>query len=462
MGTDRNARVEKSTRPAEMPAVKTTIVGGRPPGCGKALGEIPRGIEVLVKKAVVDPAFREVLLARRAAAAEEIGLALAPQEAMMLNHVPAAQLEAIIARTKVDPSRWNAFLGKAAGVMLAALGASAVISESDAQISKGERPDMPPTASAPSKPASKPTSEPLSRGMRADTPLSADIAARLAERAEAASRPEALSGPGGGRAGAVSDGAGYGGMRVDRPPASQPASGPTSRPTSLPAPTGIRPDIPPGSAGKGGMRPDVPDQAQPLAPAPNAPAPQVFRGGMKVAGLVVGPVAPPPAPTSQSAQTQPAQAQPPGDQPERPENVMPVAGARAVPMPKPPPRLIGPPTLVDETPPSSQPASGPASKPASAPASQPALSAAEIDSLIKQLDDDSFSVREAAHKKLQAQGSAILPTLREALKNEKLSAEVRSRLETLVKSLVGASQPAPKRPDNIAPRRGMTVIDNTQ
>src|SRR5512140_2192715 len=89
-------------RSIEMPAVRTTIVGGRPPGCGKPLGDIPRGIAVLVKKASVDPTFRAPLLAQRAKAAGEIGLLLTPEETLMLNHVPAAQLEAIIARTSVD------------------------------------------------------------------------------------------------------------------------------------------------------------------------------------------------------------------------------------------------------------------------------------------------------------------------------------------------------------------------
>src|SRR5512137_1306017 len=103
-------------RDQEFPAVRTTIVGGRPPGSGQPLGAIPRGVEVLVKKASVDAAFRAVLLARRSAAAGEIGLALTPDEAMMLDIVPAAQLEAIISRTKVDPSKAPAFLGKAAAV----------------------------------------------------------------------------------------------------------------------------------------------------------------------------------------------------------------------------------------------------------------------------------------------------------------------------------------------------------
>ena len=86
---------------------------------------IPRGIEVLVKKASVHPAFRALLLERRAGAAKEIDLTLDPAEAAILDAIPAAQLEAIIARTTVDPVSRAAFLGKAAAVMIAALGAGA-------------------------------------------------------------------------------------------------------------------------------------------------------------------------------------------------------------------------------------------------------------------------------------------------------------------------------------------------
>jgi|GEM_PF-1218437 len=38
---------------SEQPAVRTTIVGERPPGPGKGVGSVPRGIKVLVKKAAV-------------------------------------------------------------------------------------------------------------------------------------------------------------------------------------------------------------------------------------------------------------------------------------------------------------------------------------------------------------------------------------------------------------------------
>ena len=104
-----------------------------------AHGGIPRGIEVLVKKASVDRDFREVLLTRRADAAREIDLELAPAEAMMLNAAPEAQLAAIIARTRVSPKHRPAFLGKVAIAMLAALGATVLGCKPEPQ-SRGIRP----------------------------------------------------------------------------------------------------------------------------------------------------------------------------------------------------------------------------------------------------------------------------------------------------------------------------------
>jgi hypothetical protein len=127
--------------PQEQPAVRTTIVGGRPPGSGKAVGNIPRGIEVLVKKAAVDPAFKALLLEKRAGAAESIGLRLDPTEVAMLTSIPEAQLSAIIAGTKVAPGIKKAFLGYAAAVMLAALGCDAGSAGSDEVVTKGIDPD---------------------------------------------------------------------------------------------------------------------------------------------------------------------------------------------------------------------------------------------------------------------------------------------------------------------------------
>ena len=81
---------------------------------------LPHGIEVLLKKASVDPGFRELLLAERSAAAGKIGLDLTPAEAAMIDSIPAAQLEASIDATKVEPSKAHIFKGTAAALMVAA------------------------------------------------------------------------------------------------------------------------------------------------------------------------------------------------------------------------------------------------------------------------------------------------------------------------------------------------------
>ncbi len=133
-----------SVRPSEQGAVFTTIVGGRPPGSGTEVGLIPRGIEVLIKKASVDEEFRAILLARRTDAAREIALQLADAEKAMLGSIPAAQLEAIISRTKVKPQNRRVFLGKVAAAMLAAVGVGAAGCENEPPTTKGVRPDKPP------------------------------------------------------------------------------------------------------------------------------------------------------------------------------------------------------------------------------------------------------------------------------------------------------------------------------
>ncbi|MFI5337683.1 MAG: hypothetical protein ACHQ5A_12920, partial [Opitutales bacterium] len=145
-------------RPQEQEAIRTTIVGGRPPGCGKAVGGVPRGIEVLVKKAAVDPEFRSLLLSERGQAARSIGLELSAAESMMLSAVPAAQLRSIIAATTVPPSHMPAFLGKVAAVMLAALGIVQAGCDDNKGKPAGIRPedqpkDNPAAANRPAEPA---------------------------------------------------------------------------------------------------------------------------------------------------------------------------------------------------------------------------------------------------------------------------------------------------------------------
>jgi hypothetical protein len=107
--------------------------------------EVPRGIEVLVKKAVVDPEFKGLLLAERSGAAAEIGLKLSDAEATMFDAVPAEQLEAIIGNTTVSPKIRPAFTGRVAAVMLAALGTALVgcHDEPTGPPTDGIRPDRP-------------------------------------------------------------------------------------------------------------------------------------------------------------------------------------------------------------------------------------------------------------------------------------------------------------------------------
>jgi hypothetical protein len=136
---------KKPGQPDEQEAVFTTIVGGRPPGSGTRVGAIPRGVEVLLKKASVDPAFRELLLKERGEAARRIDLELTDAEREMLAHIPAEQLEAIIRNTKVHPKHRAIFLGTAGALMVAAvIGLCSYTSQTFSRIeslTNGIRPD---------------------------------------------------------------------------------------------------------------------------------------------------------------------------------------------------------------------------------------------------------------------------------------------------------------------------------
>ena len=114
-------------KPQEKDAVFTTIVGGRPPGSGTNVSNIPRGIEVLVKKASVDKEFCKILLEKRAEAAVGIDLDLSEEEKAILRSIPKEQLEKIILETKVRPENKSIFLGNVGKIMLAAVAGFAVI-----------------------------------------------------------------------------------------------------------------------------------------------------------------------------------------------------------------------------------------------------------------------------------------------------------------------------------------------
>ena len=84
----------------------------------------PRGIEVLLKKATVDPKFRVLLLNDREEAARSIELDLDPMENAMLQAIPTDQLIAIIEKTEVPEPQRRVFLGTAAAILAALSGAA--------------------------------------------------------------------------------------------------------------------------------------------------------------------------------------------------------------------------------------------------------------------------------------------------------------------------------------------------
>jgi hypothetical protein len=134
---------------------------------------IPKGIEVLVKKAAVDSAFRTLLLNDRLAAAELIGLDLSESEVAVLVAIDVEQLEAIIERTAVPDRHRAVFLGKAAAAMLLALGLTALPScgPDTGPAPTGIRPGKDQNETVqPAQPASDDEDRPVTKGIRPDRP----------------------------------------------------------------------------------------------------------------------------------------------------------------------------------------------------------------------------------------------------------------------------------------------------
>ena len=222
---------QRPQEPVEQEAVRTTIVGGRPPGCGKGIGMIPRGIEVLVKKAAVDVEFRQLLLEKRSAAADAIGLILQPAEAMLLGQIPAAQLELIIASTYVEPTKIPTFLGRVAAAMILAISAGASVTMAqNIQIAKGVRNDRPPVAStAPATAPADANEGPTVYGWRAQA---SSTQPATAEGNAPLERPKIVEERIGARADVPAEVGANKGQRADMP---SPKPDPNAKPTSLPA-----------------------------------------------------------------------------------------------------------------------------------------------------------------------------------------------------------------------------------
>jgi hypothetical protein len=124
---------------------RTTIVGGRPPEAKGGLPPVPIGLERLLRLAATDAAFAAELVARRAEVAAAAGVELTRSEAAILVAIPAAQLEAMIARVPAPAPPRREFLQLAAASAVVALGGAALASCDACEMSRGVRPDVPPT-----------------------------------------------------------------------------------------------------------------------------------------------------------------------------------------------------------------------------------------------------------------------------------------------------------------------------
>ena len=159
---------------------RTTIVGGRPPEAQGGLPPVPIGLERLLRLAAVDPAFGAELIARRVEVAAAAGVDLTRSEAAILAAIPAAQLEAMIARVPPPaPSGRREFLQQAAASAVVALGGAALASCEKCMPTRGIQPDVPPprpdeptptTGIAPDVPPPRPVEPMPPTGIAPDMP----------------------------------------------------------------------------------------------------------------------------------------------------------------------------------------------------------------------------------------------------------------------------------------------------
>ncbi|UCF97731.1 MAG: type II secretion system protein GspG [Spirochaetaceae bacterium] len=104
-----------------------TIVGGRSRS-NRLVGEFPRGIEILLKKARVDVSFRERLLKDPLSAAASISLVLTEQEVSILRNTPRSLVAMMVSNTRVLKQHVPIFkTAKTAAVLALALGTTAVV-----------------------------------------------------------------------------------------------------------------------------------------------------------------------------------------------------------------------------------------------------------------------------------------------------------------------------------------------
>jgi hypothetical protein len=103
-----------------------TIVGGRSTPCRDSVG-FPRGIEILLKKAKVDPRFRKLLLQDPVAASRSIELSLEDSEKKILLNTPGEVIEKMVESSFVPKHHVSTFMNARAAAMLSLVLATSVL-----------------------------------------------------------------------------------------------------------------------------------------------------------------------------------------------------------------------------------------------------------------------------------------------------------------------------------------------
>ena len=109
-----------------MKKIFKTIVGGRSATYQSPDG-FPRGIEILLKKAKVDPEFRDFLLQDPVAAAQGIGLDISDNEKRILENTPRDTIGKMVETTFVPKQHVSTFLNAKTAAMLSLVLTSSVI-----------------------------------------------------------------------------------------------------------------------------------------------------------------------------------------------------------------------------------------------------------------------------------------------------------------------------------------------
>jgi len=105
---------------------RRTIVGGRSRS-DRLVGDFPRGIEILLKKARVDSTFRELVLQDPLTAGQSIALDLKPLEINILNSTPRSVLQKMIDNTRVPKQHVKTFRTARTAAVLALVLSSTVV-----------------------------------------------------------------------------------------------------------------------------------------------------------------------------------------------------------------------------------------------------------------------------------------------------------------------------------------------